>query len=233
MKVLVINNSGNVGKSTLCRHLIAPRLPNAVIKAVESINSNEFGEKTRADKFLGIMEEVMLADHAIVDVGQSQAETFMNRMDQQAGAQEDFDFIVVPVVSNEKEQEDTITTLNLLPPLGVPAEKIRIIFNMVPPTNEVEDDFGTIFREVPSIYKKGKIKLNPLARVDLNEYFDVFKQSGLTVEGLTNDTTDYRALLKAEKDPEARKTIVQMIQLKNLHKTVTEKLDRVFEEVFA
>ena len=41
MKLCVINFSGNVGKSTLARHLLAPRMDQCSIIAVESINTDE------------------------------------------------------------------------------------------------------------------------------------------------------------------------------------------------
>ena len=40
MKFAVINFSGNVGKSTVARHLLAPRVNGANIIAVEGLNSD-------------------------------------------------------------------------------------------------------------------------------------------------------------------------------------------------
>ena len=42
MKLAVINFSGNVGKSTVARHLLAPRIPGCQFVAVESINAAAF-----------------------------------------------------------------------------------------------------------------------------------------------------------------------------------------------
>ena len=41
MKVAVINFSGNVGKSTIAKHLLASRMPNAMSYSVETINADE------------------------------------------------------------------------------------------------------------------------------------------------------------------------------------------------
>ncbi|MCK7494813.1 MAG: hypothetical protein MZW92_29645 [Comamonadaceae bacterium] len=46
MKVAVISFSGNVGKTTIARHLLAPRIPGAQLIAVESINAED-GEAAR------------------------------------------------------------------------------------------------------------------------------------------------------------------------------------------
>ena len=40
MKLAVINFSGNVGKSTVACHLLAPRIPDCQVVAVESINAD-------------------------------------------------------------------------------------------------------------------------------------------------------------------------------------------------
>jgi hypothetical protein len=41
MKIAVINFSGNVGKTTVARHLLLPRMAGAEIIAVESINADD------------------------------------------------------------------------------------------------------------------------------------------------------------------------------------------------
>ena len=41
MKIAVINFSGNVGKTTVARHLLAPRIPGAEVIAVESLNADD------------------------------------------------------------------------------------------------------------------------------------------------------------------------------------------------
>lgn len=40
MKIIVINFSGNVGKSIVAQHLLKPRMEDSTIIAVESINSD-------------------------------------------------------------------------------------------------------------------------------------------------------------------------------------------------
>jgi len=41
MKIAVINFSGNVGKTTVARHLLLPRIRGAELIAVESLNADE------------------------------------------------------------------------------------------------------------------------------------------------------------------------------------------------
>ena len=70
MKVVVINFSGNVGKSTVSRHLLAPRLKDATIIPVESINSDGSQDEAIKGKQFGEMQEALaLVDDAVIDVG--------------------------------------------------------------------------------------------------------------------------------------------------------------------
>jgi acyl CoA:acetate/3-ketoacid CoA transferase alpha subunit len=41
MKIAVINFSGNVGKTTVARHLLRPRIDGAQLVTVESLNADE------------------------------------------------------------------------------------------------------------------------------------------------------------------------------------------------
>ena len=58
MKIVVMNFSGNVGKSVIAQHLLQPRIKEAQLISVESINSNGInGETMRGSKFTQIMHE--------------------------------------------------------------------------------------------------------------------------------------------------------------------------------
>ena len=68
MKIAVINFSGNVGKSTVARHLLAPRLDGAEVIAIESINSDD-REKSgalRGAQFDELQEQMMKIGRAHV-----------------------------------------------------------------------------------------------------------------------------------------------------------------------
>ena len=63
MKIAVINFSGNVGKSTVARHLLAPRMNNAQVIAVESLNSDGTeGEAIKGKQFGQLSEALALLD---------------------------------------------------------------------------------------------------------------------------------------------------------------------------
>ncbi|MDA1379239.1 hypothetical protein PCI56_04290 [Plesiomonas shigelloides subsp. oncorhynchi] len=85
MKVIVINFSGNVGKSIVAQHLLKPRIDNSVVIAVESINfDGSQDEKIKGKAFSDIMDKAMLHDNVIIDVGASNVEEFLNQMKKQS-----------------------------------------------------------------------------------------------------------------------------------------------------
>ena len=82
-KIAVINFSGNVGKSTLARHLLSARMPNAGLVSVETINADSASDNTiRGADFGKLQRDLQLEDGAIVDVGASNVEQFMALMRQ-------------------------------------------------------------------------------------------------------------------------------------------------------
>ena len=134
MKIAVMNFSGNVGKTTISAHLLKPRMPDARIYSVESINSGADAsgvevEKLRGKKFGSMIDAIMLLDEAIIDVGASNVEDFMKMMQQYDGSHEEIDIFIVPTVKEKKVQEDTVNTIRALRAIGVPSNKIRVVFN--------------------------------------------------------------------------------------------------------
>ncbi len=146
MKVLVTNLSGNVGKSTLAHHLLSPRMNDAKVISVESINSDGTEDETiRGKQFGEVLEVLPIYDDLIVDVGASNIEDLLKMMRQYRGSHEDFDYFVIPTTKEAKQMRDTISTIDALSELKVPAKKIRLVFNMVEPEDNVEQIFAGLF----------------------------------------------------------------------------------------
>ena len=132
MKVAVINFSGNVGKTTVARHLLAPRIDGAEVIAVESINADDGQANALRGKQLGELQEYLqTVENVVVDIGASNVEDLLSLMHKYRGSHEDFDYFVIPTVPALKQQQDTIATLTELSRLGVPASKLRIVFKQV------------------------------------------------------------------------------------------------------
>ncbi|MGB9548906.1 transcriptional regulator, partial [Vibrio harveyi] len=59
LNIAVVNNSGNVGKSTICDILLKPRLEGAQVVKVETINSDGTNdEKISAEQFEDVLNKM-------------------------------------------------------------------------------------------------------------------------------------------------------------------------------
>ena len=149
MKIAVINFSGNVGKTTVAGQLLKPRMGNAPIFSIESLNLDASSdglevEKIRGKKFRELQNQLIQMDSVIVDVGASNVEDFLKMMQQVSGSHDEFDLFIVPVVKEKKQQGDTVNTIHALAKLGIPPEKIRVIFNKVDTDESVDEEFISI-----------------------------------------------------------------------------------------
>ena len=112
MKVAVLNFSGNVGKTTVSAHLLKPRMPNASVFSVESINSgaDSIGleiEKVRGAEYGDLINSIMTIDSAIVDIGASNVESFLKK--KLPGAANSILIIVAKAVpDNEDHKQKTV-----------------------------------------------------------------------------------------------------------------------------
>ena len=230
MKVAVLNFSGNVGKTTIAGHLLKPRMGDATIFSVESLNVDASAdglevERMRGKKFGDLQEQLMMLDKAIVDVGASNVEEFIKLMQQYDGSHEEFDYFVVPVVKEKKQQADTVNTIRALSSLGIPKNKIRLVFNKVETDESVEDEFGALF----GLAKAEKsFTLRPEAVIYSNEVYERLKTVGKSLGSITSDETDYRAKLRETSDADEKEMSVRMVALKRLATTANKNLDDVF-----
>jgi len=235
MKVAVINFSGNVGKTTVARQLLAPRM-NAPEFAVETINagaSDDAGdvEHLKGREFGSLQEELQQLDSAIVDIGASNVEEFIKLMGQFDGSHEEFDYYVVPVVSERKQQADTVNTIEMLAALGVPAKKIRVVFNKV----DLDDagDLPRLFGPVFGFHDAQKgFTLRPEAVLFSNEVFERLRPLKKTVAEVVADATDYRAALREATDEGGKAHAVRMISAQRLARSAQKNLDDVFKALF-
>lgn len=233
MKIAVMNFSGNVGKTTISSHLLKPRMPKAQIYSIESINAgaDESGldvETMRGKKFGALIDEIMMLDEAIIDVGASNVEDFVKMMQQYSGSHEEIDLFVIPTVKEKKVQVDTSNTIKALNKMGIPAEKIHVVFNKMDTEEVPEDEFEGIF--ALSLGHKLCTASN-LAIIYSNEVFEKLKSKNLSLGSLLEDKTDYRQKLRESKDQSEKEMCVQMIGLKRLSITANENLDQVFKTI--
>lgn len=235
MIVSIINWTGTVGKTTLAAHLLAPRMNNAPIFAIESINETAASlgidvEKMKGNKFRELFKKFMLVENAIIDVGASNIEEFMSNMVKFDDSHEEIDYFIVPVTSGTKEQKETISMVDTLAQIGVPPEKIRVVFNRV--SSDVADEFPYVL----SFCKKEKsFTANPKCAIWETELFDALSVKGLTIDAILNDPNDYKAMLRTNREAseKERNQWADMHGLKALSKSVKRNLDEVYTSLFA
>ncbi|WP_312261166.1 StbB family protein [Limnohabitans sp.] len=229
MKIAVLNFSGNVGKSTLARHLLSPRMPNAGLVAVETINADSASDnRIRGADFGKLQRDLQLENDAIVDVGASNVEQFMALMRQYHESHEDFDLYLVPTVPVPKQQRDTTECIVELAELGVPAHKIFVVFNLVEPGLDVEATFEPIFNFVDAMHL---CMADPQAVIYKNDVFGLIRNSGDSLSDVVNDTTDFKSAIKNATDPEEKLALAEKLSVRRLAVGVNQNLDAVFERV--
>ena len=226
MKVAVINFSGNVGKTTVARHLLAPRIAGAALIAVESINADD-GQATaiRGSQFGELQEYLQTVESAVVDIGASNIEELLALMRKYRGSHEDFDYFVIPTVPALKQQQDTIATLAELAALGVPASKIRLVFNQVDDDADVQKTFDTVLdfvREHPVA------EARPECRLGANEIYERVKGSNTDLATLATDQTDYKALIARAQTSADKFALAQKLATRRLASGVVPELDECF-----
>jgi hypothetical protein len=229
MRVVTLNYSGNTGKSTLARHLLAPRIPNARLIAVETINADAAGdEQYRGKAFDRLSETLLETDAAVIDVGASNVEDFLTLMRRFDGSHEDIDLFVLPVVAALKQQKDTIETIEFLAnELGVDAARIRVIFNRVEETDEVD----TIFSGLKQ-YEKDEKKFQAISTpVFANDVYERLKSIDRSLVEVIADENDYRAQVRTATSAEKKERAVRMTTLKRLAPTAQANLDAVFKQL--
>lgn len=237
MKIAVLNFSGNVGKTTVAAHLLKPRMGDTPVYSIESINTGADAdgievEKMKGKKFGELVDELMLLDAAIVDVGASNVEDFLKLMQQYSGSHEEFDLFVIPVVKEQKVQADTINTIRALHTIGIDRKRIRAVFNRVDVDESVEDEFAPVF----GFAKAEKLFVaDATCVIYANEIFERLKSVGKSLGDVTADKTDYRELLRqtSRDDHGERRFLTGMVAIRRLAVSVNENLDAVYKALTA
>jgi hypothetical protein len=234
MKVAVTNFSGNVGKTTVSGELLKPRMKNPRMFSVESINSGIDSngievEKIKGKKYGELLDELMMTESAIVDIGASNVEDFFKLMQQYHGSHEEFDYFVIPVVKESKVQIDTVNTIRSLQKLGIDKNRIRMIFNKVDMDDDIKDEYRPLFGMAEL---EDSFIADEKAVIYTNEVFERLKGAGKSLSDITKDKTDYRARLRKAANDDEKAECIQMIALKRLAITANDNLDNVFETLF-
>lgn len=231
MRVAVLNFSGNVGKTTIARHLLAPRIPGAEVLSVETINADDQQvDSLKGSDFGHLQEWLQTVSSAVVDIGASNVEDLLALMRRYKGSHDDFEYFVVPTVPALKQQTDTIATLMELRRIGVPGNRVRVLFNQVDGDDEaaVARAFGPVCEYLE---KTQDVPFSLSAAISTNEVFELIKGTDSTLETLAQPGVDLKAQIFAankagEKDEAAR--LARELSKQRLASGILPDLDKAF-----
>lgn len=231
MKVAVINFSGNVGKTTVAKYLLQPRLQEAKYLAIETINADGSDQAAmKGSQYGEIVDSLRLLNgDVVIDIGASNVETFIELMQDYMGSHDEFDYFVVPTVPALKQQRDTIATIDALNEIGIDPNKIRVVFNMM----DRSDDPVRVFSGLFDLHRQDKsFILRPDAVVTRSEIWTRLKDTKRSLADLATDTTDLKGALAQAEDPYEKLRLSQEISNRGLAQGVNKQLDSVFQALF-
>ena len=240
LSIAIANCSGNVGKTTATRELLAPRLGHMSVRQIESINTDDSaGPKVEvmiAARFDELHAELMRGRSLLVDIGASNVEEYLNRLDLSEGSHEDYACFVVPVEPESKQMKDTIKTINMLADLGVEPERIRVLLNKVELVKSEAREM-TLRRQFGQLFdlhqRKRAFMLNEDALIPKNDVFALAAATGRTIHDIANDGIDYKAQLAAATTESEKDRLVRLVGLKRKALSIEPVLDQAFNALMA
>ncbi|EIQ0472015.1 transcriptional regulator, partial [Salmonella enterica] len=184
LKLAIVNNSGNVGKSTIGQTLLKPRLEGSEIIKVETLNTDGTNdEKLAAKEFDEIIKRIDDSECTIIDVGSSNIEQFLVQMNEYQGSHDLIDYFIVPVVREAKQQIDSIQTITTLMAMGVEQDRFKVIFNLAEKDTPINKQYSVFLADDVC---KEIVGENPVV-VYHNNIFNILNKSGLQYDDVYND----------------------------------------------
>ncbi len=244
MRSVVLNLNGNVGKSTACNEVVYPRLPKGTeviyVESDNSIPGKIAGSKeieATSEEWAWLIEYLAtnIVDHdIIVDIGSTDSKKIKALFTEFHGSVDEFDLFIVPH-SPDGKSEDTALTIDFLQNMGVPAEKIKMIFNMVPVGAKLEKIFADLF----AYHEEHKnFVINTSAVIYKTGLFERIKNTDNTVESINLDKTNWtQQIIDAhpkKDDPKVKEAIAYYSWMKTnkmMATSLVADFDRAFKAV--
>jgi len=197
MKVLLINNSGNVGKSFISREVFYQHMgDDKILVELETHNSSSSTFKNvEVKKIVGsdvkeLFRNMNLYDDVVVDVGASNIEVFLREISKSIEILDDIDYFIVPAFKDIKQTKDTLKTIEILSALA-DKNKIKVIFN------RVEKDVKKEFQVTIEAMQKLGIKVNANLCIYHSDAVEDLDKIKLLSGDIVQDTTeDYKKIAK-------------------------------------
>ncbi|MGK3116058.1 StbB family protein [Candidatus Pantoea formicae] len=228
LKIATLNNSGNVGKTTLCETLLMPRLEDSVIIRVETINyDGSTDTKVSAKEYDVVMKKIDDVDCTIIDIGSSNIEQFLVQMNEYQGSHDLIDYFIIPVTTQDKQQRDSIATIHTLLDMGVEEDRIKSVYNFAEKDVDIERQYSIFLSDKVCKKIAGK---NP-AIVYNNNIFNLLHKSGLKYSDVYKDDRDFRSLIRNAASPEERQELSNIRAAKMLMNGFNSDLDIAFSNL--
>lgn len=230
MRIVILSGSGNVGKTVVAEHLLAPRLKDALLISFGSLRDQKFsGQWLHREAVSEVFADLLEHEHCLIDESSDATQVLLAGIRQFASVHAFVDYFVVPVTGSSKVQQDTVMLLRQLKSLGVKSNKVRLVFNRI--ESSVSEQFGSLLHDVSEL-DYGLANKN--CAIFENELFDELAIKKMTIKELLDDPKDYKSLLREnrEAEPRQREHWADMFGLKCLAKYVDKNLDDCFAELF-
>ena len=212
MKILVINSTGNVGKSFIAREVLYPLLSEEkTLYEIEKFNEgsdklvgkNVHYKCVEPSKIDEIVPELLLVDNAIIDVGASSVDEFLQNS-KEHNLFNMIDMIVIPTVLESKQVADTIKITKELKKYGGDEEKMFIVLNKI--KRELNDNesieqnphFDSLYSNISSV----GVEIGPEYRLREYEIIDKISELKLNIADVLADKTDYMKEIEKIKNDE-------------------------------
>ncbi len=232
MKVVVLNNTGNVGKSFIAREVVyanmtEPRkifdfesynMPNSVFKAVSS-------ELHSRKSFKDMLMNAAFAGNAVIDVGSSNIVEFLEEMRKYSRELLSYDHFIVPTVLDDKQDSDTVKVLQILAAFKL-QDKTRIVFNR----------FQSGLQEIDrcKVKKEGEalgFKVNTKLVVSESSTVNEITEARVILDEIIGDKTDFREAAFKEKDKSRQRMLYEKHLLRISAETLKQECRAAWERI--
>ena len=236
MKTVIMNLSGNTGKSTLARHMLTPLL-NAKLCTIEDVNQGDgtVDIEISGKQFNALASQLNIADddeNFVVDIGASNAKYMLDKFAELSLTTELIDCWLIPVTPHSKQNIDSIRTALALVNCGVPHGKIVLFANNVSDVDTFEIDFKPML-----LLKKAK----PSERfvvcseaVLSSEVYELLKEDSRTIFDIAKNKPDFSALkkqLRAANDMDGLQNLGDAMVLFDMCRIASNNVQTVFNAI--
>jgi hypothetical protein len=129
-------------------------------------------------------------------------------------------------VPARKQQQDTAATLTELARIGVPPDRLRLVFNQIDDDSPIERTFDTLLAYCAS---SGVVPPRPAAFISFNEVYALVRGTGQSLAELAADRTDYKAAIAKSSVQSDKLALAHRLAIQRLARGVIPELDACFE----